>query len=124
MGSGVSKGHSGRRPHFGRSPAGLQEIPGGAPPPPAPRSPPEGLPGCGLDHFKAPRSCCRLEASRGLPETSPLGRLALERLWGANARKNPSGGTRGRGRRLVRFYLYPTLDCFSPGLVLPRRLTL
>ena len=95
MGSGVSKGHSGRRPHFGRSPAGLQKIPGGRRPP-APRSPPEGLPGCGLDHFKAPRSCCRLKASRGLLEKPLLGRRALERLWGANACKDPSGGARGR----------------------------
>ena len=70
--------------------------PRGAPRPPPLGAPPEGLPGCGLDHFKAPRSCCCLKASRGLLENPLLRRRALERLWGANARKNPSGGARGR----------------------------
>ena len=102
MSSGVSKGHSGRRPHFGRSPAGLQKIPAGLRAA-QPFGAPEGLPGCGLDHFKAPRSWCRLDASRGLPENSLLGRRALESRWGANAFKDPSGGARGRAdERIVR----------------------
>ena len=79
------------------APRDCKKSPGGAAPP-APRSPPEGLPGCGLDHFKAPRLCCCLKVSRGLPENPLLRRRALERLWGANACKDPSGGARGRAK--------------------------
>ena len=78
------------------APRDCKKSPGGAAPP-APRSPPEGLPGCGLDHFKAPRSCCCLKASRGLLEKPLLRRRALERLWGAIAGKDLSGGHEGEG---------------------------
>ena len=54
MGSGVSKGHSGRRPHFGRSPAGLRQIPGGAPRPPAPGAPPKARLGAASTVLKRP----------------------------------------------------------------------
>ena len=95
MGSGVSKGHSGRRPHFGRSPAGLQIIPAGLRAP-QPFGASEGLSEYSFDLFEMPRPWWHLEASRGLFEKPFLERQALERLWGATAGKAPPGA-QGRG---------------------------
>ena len=80
MGSGVSKGHSGRRPHFGRSPAGLQEIPGGAPRPPPLGAPPKACRGAASTILKRPAPVAALRPPEGFLKTP---------FWGVGRSRDP-----------------------------------
>ena len=80
MGSGVSKGHSGRRPHFGRSPAGLQKIPGGAPCTPPLGAPPKACRGAASTILKRPAPVAALRPPEG---------FLKKPFWGAVASREP-----------------------------------